>query len=633
MSAVEVAPLGAAALAWSTLLRQGVRIARAVQLGIQWLLAAALALDVAVVFAGVVARFVFNAPIIWVEEVARLILIVLTFVGSAVALLRGEHVAVSAFRDRLPPATAAGVRSAGLALVLGFSAIVAWHSVSFVESRTRQVALASGVPPVAFAWPVLVGSVLAIVYSAILLSREGPRSAAAGTGGVLAAVLLLGLSRPAWQPLVDAVGTVIPVFALLFVAVLGGVPITYSLGLATLAGLWLDGRTGLAALPNRIEGGADQFVLLAVPFFVLAGTLMESGGISARLVSFVRVLLGHVRGGLGLVMIASMYLMSGVSGSKSADMAAVGSVLIPTMKSRSYDEGESVAILSASAVMGETVPPSIAMLVLATVISLSVGALFIGGFLPAAALGLLLGLTTYVRAGRRGGLRDPRPTPREAWRSLAGALLPMGMPLIIFGGILLGIATPTEVSSFAVVFGLLVGFAVYRELGLSRALWVLLESASVGGMIMFIVGVGSALSWVLTLQGMPHRVATWMNEAHLGPAGFLLVTVLLMTVMGAVLEGVPALLVFPPMLLPAATALGVHPLHFGIVLLLAMGLGLFLPPLGAGFYIAAAIGRVPPERAMGQMLVYAAVLGLGVLLVAFVPDLTLLLPRLTGALK
>jgi tripartite ATP-independent transporter DctM subunit len=480
---------------------------------------------------------------------------------------------------------------------------------------------------------VLIGSVLAVLYACVLAWREPRRPLLMGLGSLVVLVVLLSIARPAWQPVIQSLGTVGPVFALLFVAVLAGVPVTYALGLSTVAGVWLDGRVGLAALPNRVEAGADQFVLLAIPFFVLAGTLMESGGISVRLVDFVRVLLGHVRGGLGIVMIGSMYLFSGVSGSKAADMAAVGSVLIPTMKRRDYDEGEGVAILAASAVMGETIPPSIAILVLASVTSLSVSALFIGGVIPAIALGLILAAAVYVRAGRLGGVRDPRPTAGQALRSFGGALLPLGMPVIIFGGILLGVATPTEVSSFAVLFGLLVSVLVYREMGLARVMAILVEAASVGGMIMFIASTGSALSWVLTLQGVPQRIATWMTDAHVGAVGFLVMTIVLMAFMGAVLEGVPALLVFAPMLLPAATELGVHPLHFGIVLIIAMGIGLFAPPVGAGLYIAAAIGRVLPERAMRPMLVYLTVLTLGVVLVAAVPELTLWLPRTVGALK
>lgn len=609
------------------------RLAGVAQRAIEAALAFVLAADVAVVFFGIVARYVFNNPIVWVEEVARLLLVTLTFVGGAVALYRGEHIRVTAFRDRLPPPAAAATRCAGLGVIAGFSAILAWHSVGFIGSRTQVSTLTSGIPPVAFAWPVLIGSVLAVLYAWVLAWHEPRRPLLMGLGSLVVLVVLLSIARPAWQPVIQSLGTVGPVFALLFIAVLAGVPVTYALGLSTVAGVWLDGRVGLAALPNRVEAGADQFVLLAIPFFVLAGTLMESGGISVRLVDFVRVLLGHVRGGLGIVMIGSMYLFSGVSGSKAADMAAVGSVLIPTMKRRDYDEGEGVAILAASAVMGETIPPSIAILVLASVTSLSVSALFIGGVIPAIALGLILAAAVYVRAGRLGGVRDPRPTAGQALRSFGGALLPLGMPVIIFGGILLGVATPTEVSSFAVLFGLLVSVLVYREMGLARVMAILVEAASVGGMIMFIASTGSALSWVLTLQGVPQRIATWMTDAHVGAVGFLVMTIVLMAFMGAVLEGVPALLVFAPMLLPAATELGVHPLHFGIVLIIAMGIGLFAPPVGAGLYIAAAIGRVLPERAMRPMLVYLTVLTLGVVLVAAVPELTLWLPRTVGALK
>jgi len=373
--------------------------------------------------------------------------------------------------------------------------------------------------------------------------------------------------------------------------------------------------------------GTGNFVLLALPFFILAGLIMERGGISLRLVRFVHALVGHLRGGLLHVMVLSMYLVSGLSGSKTADVAAVGSVMRDMLRKERVDVAEGAAVLAASAAMGETVPPSIAMLVLGSITTLSMAALFVGGLIPAAVVALCLMVLIWLRARRSGAPVSGRAPFRTVAASGVAAILPLLMPVILFAGILFGVATPTEVSSFAVVYGLILSFLVYRELDLAGFMRTVLDSATLAGMVLFILGAASGFSWTLTVAYLPQRLVDLLQGINNNTALFLVGSIALLIVVGSVLEGLPALIVLAPLLLPIAGQIGLSELHYGIVLLIAMGIGAFLPPAGVGFYVACAIMRTGIEGASRAMVPYLIVLIIALLIVAFVPWFTVALPN------
>jgi tripartite ATP-independent transporter DctM subunit len=325
------------------------------------------------------------------------------------------------------------------------------------------------------------------------------------------------------------------------------------------------------------------------------------------------------------VAVVSMYLMSGLSGSDSADVAAVGTVLrnVPEQGPK----GEGAAVMAASAIMGASVPPSIAMLVLGSVTHISIAALFVGGLIPAAVIMVCLMILNYVKARRNGDAPAPRVSARVLGRTLLASLVPLSLPVILFGGILSGIATPTEVSSFAVVYSILISVFVYRALDWRGFVEVVIDSAVLTGMILFILAAASSFSWALTIGNLPQRLVAVMASVGDSGAIFIIGSIVLMIVLSSLLEGLPALNILAPMLVPLAARFGFGELHYGMVLLIAMGLGVFIPPAGVGFYVCCSVMRAEIGPASRAMLPYLAVLIVGLLLVAFVPWFTNVLPR------
>lgn len=406
------------------------------------------------------------------------------------------------------------------------------------------------------------------------------------------------------------------------------VPIAFSMGLASVFGLLLKGDIPLVIVPQKIFTGSDSFPLLAIPFFILAGALMDTGGISIRLVNLARSLVGHFRNGLGMVSIVSEIFFSGISGSTAADTAAIGSLMIPAMKQSGYTPSQATAIVCAACGMGILVPPCIAMVVYGGIANVSIGALFAGGFLPALAMALALMMQLNIQARRAGA-------PPGKWggiKPLAAAfkesILALFMPVIIFGGILGGICTPTEAAVLAVAYGLLISMAIYREINLAKLADILVETGMVTGKVMIMVGMASAFAWILSREQVPQALASFIFSIGGGKIFFLLMINIAFLFIGAVLEGVPALIMTVPILLPIASQLGVDPVHFGIVLIANMGIGLFLPPVGLGVFIGCSIAKISVAEVARPLLPYLAMNFAVVLLITYWPWLTLVIPNL-----
>ena len=583
----------------------------------------------AVVLANVAGRALATTGFLWTGEVAQFALSVLTFVGGVVAYRRLQHMPVRALTNLLPPRTQAVLVVLAEWLVLLAAAVVAIASATLVQSTWNEQTPILRIPAASIALPLSAAMALLALYAFERLLRAEKRTLV-GVGAVLAALLLLVLLSSAWwQPLVTPTVATSVVLGVFLLTVLAGLPVGFALILGAAAYLWVSNSSPMVALPQNMVNGTGNYVLLAVPFFVLAGLIMERGGISLRLVRFVQALVGHVRGGLLHVVVVSMYLVSGLSGSKAADVAAVGSVMRNMLAREGYRPGEGAAVLAASAAMGETVPPSIAMLVLGSITSLSIAALFVGGIIPAAVIGLCLMLLISVRARIANAPRSARASRSTLGRAALGAVLPLLMPLILFGGILFGIATPTEVSSFAVLYGIGLAF-FYREMDLRGLGRTVVDSAALSGMVLFILAAASAFSWVLTTASLPQHLVELLHGVNDSSLVFLVGSIALLIAAGTLLEGLPALNVLAPLLLPIAVQLGISPLHYGIVLVIAMGIGAFMPPAGVGFYVCCAIQRTDVEPASRAMLPYLGVLIAGLLVVAFVPALTLVLPHAFG---
>ena len=594
------------------------------------MLIAALCGELVVVLVNVAGRALSTTGLLWTGEVAQFALSVLTFVGGVVAYRRLHHLPVRVLTNVLPPRVQCVLTVLTEWLVLLGATIAGVASIGLLRTTWNEQTPILRVPAATIAIPLSVGMALLALYSLERLMRADRRTLVKVGGALFAVLGIAVLTSAVWQPLVTPGIATTLVLCVFLVTVLAGVPVGFALILGTAGYLWVSNSSPMVALPQNMVNGTSNYVLLAVPFFVFAGLIMERGGISVRLVRFVQALVGHLRGGLLQVVVVSMYLVSGLSGSKAADVAAVGSVMRNMLAREGYSAGEGAAVLAASAAMGETVPPSIAMLVLGSITSLSIAALFIGGLIPAAVIGLCLMLLIYVRARITNAPRAPRAKLSTLGRAGLVAVLPLLMPLILFGGIMFGIATPTEISSFAVLYGIALSVFVYREMGLRSLTRTIVDSAALSGMVLFILAAASAFSWALTIASLPQHLVELLHGVNNSSLIFLLGSILLLIVAGSLLEGLPALNVLAPLLLPIAVQIGLSPLHYGIVLVIAMGIGAFMPPAGVGFYVCCAIQQTEVEPASRAMVPYLAVLVVGLLVVAFVPAFTLVLPHAFG---
>ena len=587
-----------------------------------------LAADLLVVCGSVLLRFLFNAPVEWSDDVARGLMVGSSFFGAASAVARSENPGVAYFIDRLPAGVRRVVDAVGALLVIVIAGYVAFNAIKLGWLTTGQTT-GAGLPLELTFYPMGVGALFMTVFAADLFCKRTVREMIEGvvaTGLIVGLYLAWDFAAPASVP---SSGTLMLVG--FFVTLFGGLPIGFALALAALTFIWVEGTLPGVIFAQQMARGIDNFVLLAIPFFILVGYLMEANGMSVRLIALLQRGVGHMRGGLNVVMVTSMVLFSGISGSKMADVAAVGSVLIPAARRSRQNPGSAVALLAASAVMAETIPPCINLIILGFVANLSIGGLFVAGLLPAGLMALALIVVSIIfgkRPASPAGDQSPAPVS-GLW---SGAIASFGLIFMIFAGFKTGFATATEISAFAAVYAIVIGSLVFRELGLKNAAHSFVQAATRSGLVLFIVAAAQSLAFILTLQQVPHAVGEMMLSLS-GPHGtwlFMLLSIAVLIVMGSVLEGAAALIIFGPLLLPVATKLGVDPLHFGVVLVIAMGIGLFAPPLGLGLYGACLIGNVPVEQTVKPILGYLGLLLLCLLIIALVPSISTALPRAFG---
>jgi tripartite ATP-independent transporter DctM subunit len=591
--------------------------------------ASLLTADLAVVIYSVLARSLFTAPVEWADDVARGLMVASAFFGAASALARGENPGVIFFRSLLPSAWQRVVDDVGATLVLVVAAYVAIHAIELGWITAGQTT-GSGLPLELTFYPMGLGAACMTVFAAeILLERDWRRILQAVA--ILVAIAGVFLAGDTFIP--DAMPSSGTLMLVGFVLTLtGGLPIGFALALAALIFIWAEGSLPGVIFAQQMARGIDNFVLLAIPFFILVGYLMEANGMSVRLIELLQRLVGRMRGGLNVVMVSAMVLFSGISGSKMADVAAVGAVLVPAARKSGQSPGSTVALLAASAVMAETIPPCINLIILGFVANLSIGGLFAAGIFPAALMAAAL-IGVSILFGKPSTAPPPEPLARAAMRRMwFGAAVSLGLIAMIFIGVKSGFATATEISAFASLYAIVVGSLVFRELTAASAWRSFVHAAARAGLVLFIVAAAQSLAFVLTLQQVPHAVGVFMVElsSESGTWLFMLLSIAILIVMGSVLEGAAALIIFGPLLLPVASRLGIAPLHYGVVLVIAMGIGLFAPPLGLGLYGACLIGKVPVEETVRPMLGYLGLLLACLLIIAFVPDISTFLPKLMG---
>lgn len=409
-----------------------------------------------------------------------------------------------------------------------------------------------------------------------------------------------------------------------------GVPIAFALGGAAAIGLMLMDGAPIAIIASRTFGAVDSFTLLAIPFFILAGELMETGGISRRLIDFARAMVGHLRGGLGNVTIFGMVLFSGVSGSTQADAAAVGSLMIPSMKRHGYGAARAGAIVAAASGMGILVPPCLTMVVYGSITNVSIGALFAAGIVPAVIMALALALHQMIDAKRWGLEPEPRVPWRDRGKALAAASGALMMPLIIFGGIRGGAFTPTEAAVIASVYALIVGAFVYREISWSFLYRALVRTGMISGIVMLMMAGANILSWLMTVEKVPHKLAELILGMGGGTLVFMALSIVLFLALFALLDGLPGMLMLVPVIVPTAQQLGIDLLHYGIVMTTVMGVALFLPPFGVGLYIVLGIAGCGMREITRYLMPYIGTMMAVALLIALVPWLSYAVPYALG---
>jgi tripartite ATP-independent transporter DctM subunit len=575
---------------------------------------------IAMILANVASRYLLSMPIIWADEIASMSFLWLAMIGAALAIDRNEHLRLTIFLHMFSERVRGFVATLALLLVAVFLAIMLKPAFEYAYEESYVTSPALELPMTYRAAALPFGILLMAVLAVMQALRESTRgrliAAAATVGAIVAALYLL-------QPVFDLLGNWnLPIFLGLFVAAMlaMGVPIAFCFGLGTLAFLTFASSAPIFVMIGRMDEGMSSLILLSVPVFVLLGCILDVTGMGRAIVEFLASLFGHVKAGMSYVLLGSMFLVSGISGSKVSDMATVAPALFPEMKRRGHKPREMIALLATGAAMADTVPPSIVLIVLGSAAGVSIAGLFTSGFVIAMVLLAVLAVLARWKARH-----EDMSGVRRAPLSLAGKTALVAAPALVLpfmiravvGG---GIATATEVSTIAVVYAFFIGMVLYGGISRRTIGRMLVETAALSGAILLILGTASAMAWALTQTGFAGKLVQAVAALPGGAWTFMAVSILIFLVLGCVLEGLPAIVLMAPIMFPMARNLGIHDIHYSMVIVTAMNIGLMAPPIGIGFYIACKIGGVSPDEAMGAIWPYIAALMVGLAIIAAVPQ-------------
>lgn len=575
---------------------------------------------------GVFARYVLDNPLEWADELVSLLFLWLAMLSSAVALHRGGHMRMTALVNRTGKTRVALWNTVALIASMVFLGLILVPSYNYSLLQAPILSPTLGIPDIYRVISITVGVVVMLLMCVVKLLMIGWRMALVGvllSVGILVGLMLSGSLMAG----LGNVNLVIFFVGLVGVTVLSGMPIAFSFGLATFSYLSLSTSMPLVIVVTRMAEGVSNLVLLAVPLFVLLGLLIEMTGLASAMVSFLAMLLDRTKGGLSYVLVGAMYLVSGISGSKAADMAAVAPILFPEMRRRGSPPGDLLALLSATGAQTETVPPSIVLITIGSVTGVSISSLFTGGLLPGLVLGLTLCVIVWWRSRHLPFTRPPRLKLLTVFRSFVWALPALILPVLIRFAVVDGVATATEVSTVGILYTIVVGLIIYRQFDWRRVYPMLVDTASLAGAILLIIGTATAMGWALTQSGFSSGLARVLEHLPGGQVVFMLASILSFAILGSVLEGIPSIVLFGPLLFPIAQALGINEIQYAMVAVLSMGLGLFSPPFGVGYYGACAVTRINPDEGMRPIVGYMVALAIGVFIVAGVPWIS------TGFLK
>lgn len=414
---------------------------------------------------------------------------------------------------------------------------------------------------------------------------------------------------------------------LLLIIMLGlffiNVPVAFALGLSTVITGLLVSDINLLRLIQSMFTSLDSFPLMAVPFFILAGKLMEHGGLSQKIVEFAGSLVGNIRGGLAHVSIMACMLFGAISGSTVATIVAIGSIMIPHMVQRGYDKSFASAVLASAGITGSIIPPSIPMVLFGVIAGVSVGELFIAGIVPGLFVGFSLMIVAYIMSMKKGYGDHAAQADKGILKSLKESFWALLMPIIILGGIYGGIFTPTEASVVAVVYGFLVGVFVYKKITYAIFKKILFTTVLTTSSIGLIMATASYLGSLITLERVPHNIAEALSNANLSPLAIIMLITVFLLILGTFMDGMAALIIATPILFPIAVGIGMDPVHFGVLMVINLSIGLLTPPLGVGLFVAAKIGKVKFESIVRAVLPFLIILILDLIILTFIPQITI----------
>ena len=417
-------------------------------------------------------------------------------------------------------------------------------------------------------------------------------------------------------------------FILFFVFLMLGVPIAFSLGLGSVVAIFMDDKISSMLVAQKLFSSINSFSLMAIPFFMLSGELMEAGGISKRLVNIAKAFVGHITGGIGMVDIGTSVLFAGVSGSAAADTAAVGSMLIPSMLKNGYPRGLAAVIQACAGSLGPIIPPSLTMIIYCSLTGLSIGECFMAGVIPGLIIGLGVAVVTYFYARRLGIKGDERVPYRERLTAIKDGILAIIMPLIIIGGIVSGIFTPTESGAIAVIYALVIGMFVYKEFTYRELPRIFLKAASMTGMALLIVAGASIFSWLVAYEKFPKMIITFLTGLTDNKYVIMMLLVLFLLFVGMFIETLSATIICAPILMPVAAQYGIDPIQFALIMVITLVYAGVTPPVGGVLFITMGIAKAKMKEALTYLAPYLGIICIVILLLIFVPQISLLLPRL-----
>lgn len=581
--------------------------------------AALLVVIITMLFMGVVARYVFSIPIVWIDEVVSLSFLWLAMLGSAIAMHRNEHLRLSLFLEMMPKRIQGFVHALALVAIVAFLIALINPAIIYAQEEWFVKTPALNIPNTyrvsALAFGIVAMLAILITYATQTVSRSH-LFAAVLVVSAFAAACWLGSASLTELGLYNIVFFLVILVALCLVA---GVPIAFCFGIGALSYLAFATSVPLMVVIGRMDEGMSSLILVSVPIFVLLGCVLDATGMGKAIVDFLASLLGHIKAGMSYVLLGSLFIVSGISGSKVSDMATIAPALFPEMKRRGHKPKEMIALLATGAAMADTVPPSIVLIVLGSVAGVSIAGLFQSGVVIA--MVLLVALAVLARWKARHEIMDQvrRSSGSVISRALLIAAPALVLPFLIRSAVGGGVATATEVSTIAVLYAMIIGQVLYGGLGWRKIYDMLVETAALSGAILLILGTASAMAWAITQSGVVQSLSQFLTTLPGGVVSFMIVTILIFLILGCLLEGLPAILILAPIMFPIARKLGIHDIHYSMVVVTAMNIGLMMPPIGVGFFVACRIGNTSPDEVMGAIWPYILALIAGLVLIAAVP--------------